>query len=171
MSKKSDKSPRELSKLCEMACIFNIMLLPRVSTTAGKCPEAKAATITLKPKAATEDGRNRWKTRCFGGSGARAVYPHRACYGGAPRCFPLLFVAFLLQVSEIRQQFCWIRGGPCRARSPRPLVLHLWNLSNFQEICQNSLHVYWISKKFPITSLHVNFQEIRQISLHISTNF
>ena len=160
MSKKSDKSPRELSKLCEMACIFNIMLLPRVSTTAGKCPEAKAATITLKPKAATEDGRNRWKTRCFGGSGARAVYPHRACYGGAPRCFPLLFVAFLLQVSEIRQQFCWIRGGPCRARSQgicqisMKIVKILWilvayslrfvkfprNLSDFHEICQNSLH-------------------------------
>ena len=49
-----------------------------MSTTAGKCPEAKAATITLKAKAATEDGRN----TCEG------VHPFQEKRGwrpGAPR--------------------------------------------------------------------------------------
>ena len=61
--------------------------------------------------------------------------------GGCPPLLPVAICCMLLQVSEIRQQFCWIRGGPCRATYPRPVVLHLWNFSNFREICQNSLHV------------------------------
>ena len=62
--------------------------------------------------------------------------------GGCPPLLPVAICCMLLQVSEIRQQFCWIRGGPCRATYPRPVVLHLWNLSNFRKICQNSLHVH-----------------------------
>ena len=126
MSKKSDKSPRELSKLCEMACIFNIMLLPRVSTTAGKCPEAKAATITLKPKAATEDGRNRWKPGV-----SKVLRPARCIHTGrvtgvppvASRCYLLHFCyRFQRFVNSfvgsgagraglhIRDQLCYISG-------------------------------------------------------------
>ena len=107
------------------------------------------------------------------------MYPHRACYGGAPRCFALLFVAFLLQISEIRQQFCWIRGGPCRARSQGicqismkivkilyilvayslMFVIFPRTLSDFHEICQNSLHVCKFLR---------NFREIRYMFAKIS---